>query len=352
MAKLLRIGTLRLFFLTAALVVASALAAGLSSAAPSALPRATEDRPDEVAGEQVHFLYVIPTDAPDEHLDVNGELTTSIARMQAWLARQTRGPKLRLDTYQGQPDITFVRTSLEPIFDEDHTIRQYVERLGFANPSKLYLMYFSTYGDTCGLGNVGLKASVVWLSCTSQFRSGGTFSVLDAAAMHEILHALGAVDEGVPHWFPGGHVADRGDIMDYRALPVDGNGQVAVALDPGRDDYFGHGKSFHTDVADSRYLDSNPISGTPKMRVGSVTRIKAPRGRLTLGARVSNPGPGRVTVRCSAKQGKRHLRVAAARYSSGSALCSFAGVRRGPVGGTITVRSGKLVASRTFRVRG
>ena len=163
-------------------------------------------------------------------------------------------------------------------------------------------MYFSTYGDTCGLGNVGLKASVVWLSCTSQFPSGGTFTVLDAAAMHETLHALGAVDEGVPHWFPGGHVADRGDIMDYRALRVDGNGQAAVALDP---PYHGHGKSVHTDVVDSRYLDSHPISGTPKMRVGSVTRIKAPRGRLNLGARVSNPGSGRVTVRCSAKQRSR-----------------------------------------------
>ena len=108
--------------LTAVLVVACAAVAGLSSAASTALPRATEDRPDEVAGEQVHFLYVIPTDAPDEQLDVNGELNASIARMQAWLAGQTGGPKLRLDTYQGQPDITFVRTSVA--YGPDQGIRR------------------------------------------------------------------------------------------------------------------------------------------------------------------------------------------------------------------------------------
>ncbi len=130
-------GELRLLgVLTAVLVVASVSLVGLSAAAPSGLPRATADRPDEVVGDQVHLMYVIPTDAPDEQLDVNGELTASIARMQAWLAGQTGGPKLRLDTYQGQPDITFVRTSLPPAIDENQTARQYVERLGFTEPEE------------------------------------------------------------------------------------------------------------------------------------------------------------------------------------------------------------------------
>ena len=157
--------------LTAVLVVACASVAGLSSAASTALPRATEDRPDEVAGEQVHLVYAIPTDAPDEQLDVNGELNASIARMQAWLAGQTGGPKLRLDTYQGQPDITFVRTSLEPDLDENLNVRQYVERLGFTNPKKLYLMYFGTYEDAfaCGKGNI--IAAIVFLSARRSSRA-------------------------------------------------------------------------------------------------------------------------------------------------------------------------------------
>jgi predicted short-subunit dehydrogenase-like oxidoreductase (DUF2520 family) len=91
--------------LTAVLVVACAAVVGLSRAAPSALPRATADRPDEVAGEQVHFLYVLPTDAPDEELDVNGLLTASIARMQAWLAQQSGAPSFDSTPSRASPTL-------------------------------------------------------------------------------------------------------------------------------------------------------------------------------------------------------------------------------------------------------
>jgi hypothetical protein len=298
----------------------------------------------------VHFLYVIPTDAPDEQLDVNGELTSSIARMQAWLAGQTGGPKLRLDTFQGQPDITFVRTSLAP--DGRSGPREYLDQLGFTNPKKLYLAYLGAHpAFACGQATLGRRAGVVYLSCTSQFPSGGTFSAIDQTAMHEIFHALGAVPDGAPHWTNDNHVSDRGDLM-YPSFQVDQNGQVTSALDPGRDDYYGHSRATDTDVADSPYLDSNPISGTPKLRLGSVVAMKkVAGGRLSVRARVSNPGTGRVRVQCTAKQGKRRLRVAASRYLDGTAMCTFAGVRRGPVSGKITVRSGSAVASRTFRVR-
>jgi hypothetical protein len=336
------------------LTVAGVSVAGLSTAASTALPRATEDRPDEVAGEQVHFLYVIPTDAPDEQLDVNGLLTSSIARMQAWLAGQTGGPKLRIDTYQGQPDITFVRTSVTPPdpYSEGFVVRGFVEQLGFANPKKVYVAYLGAYGaPTCGLADRGGKAGVLWLTCVLEWPTTAPFSLIDSVAMHETLHALGAVPDGAPNGYPDGHVRDPRDIMDRLPKQPDESGQVTVQLDPGRDDYYGHSMRLETDVADSRYLDSNPISGTPTMRVGSVARVKAPRGRLMVRARLSNVPAGRVTVQCSAKQGKRRLRVVARRYSASAAQCIFAGARRGLVSGKITVRSGQAVASRAFRVR-
>ena len=349
-AKLLRIhGSLRLLIVVSAvLLVVFASVGGLSAAAPSALPRATADRPDEVVGEQVHFLYVIPSDAPDGQLDVNGELTASIARMQAWLAGQTGGPKLRLDTYQGQPDITFLRTSQNP---QGLSVREYVERLGFTDPNKLYLMYVGTYPqEACGRATFGLRAAFVFLWCTSQFPRGSTFGAVEVSAMHEIFHALGAVPEGAPHWDEY-HVTDSSDLM-YPSFTIDLNGEVTAALDPGRDDYYGHNRS-EIDVADSPYLDSNPPSGTqpPKLRVGAVSRSKGPRGRLTVRARVTNAGDGRISVQCSARQGKRRLRVLAARYSAPTALCRFAGARRGLVSGKIVVRSGQMVASRSFRLR-
>jgi hypothetical protein len=338
--------------LTVVLVVACSIVVGLSRAAPFALPRATEDRSDEIAGEQVHLLYVIPTDAPDEQLDVNGALTSSIARTQAWFSGQTGGPKLRLDTYQGQPDITFVRTSLAPAITESFTVREYVEQLGFTNARKLYLVYVGTYPESrCGVSALGLKAAIVYLSCTSQYPQGSTFGVVDSVAMHEVLHALGAVPDEAPHVTYSNHVEDPSDIM-YRTFNVDLNGEVTLALDPGRDDYYGHGKQF-ADVAQSRYLDSNPPPppSAQKLSMGSVRRIKAPRGRLTVSARVKNAGAGGVSVRCSAKQGKRRLRVLAAQYASGSAVCRFKGVRRGVVSGKITASSSAGVASRAFRLR-
>ena len=117
--------------------------------------------------------------------------------------------------------------------------------------------------------------------------------------------------------------------MDYCGHQVDDeSGQVTAALDPGRDDYYGHSRRFDTDVADSHYLDTNPISVAPKLRLGSVVATKkVAGGRLFVRARVSNPGTGRVTVQCSAKQGKRRLRVAFAQYSGGS---RFVRLRRRP----------------------
>ena len=49
---------------------------------------------------------------------------------------------------------------------------------------------------------------------------------------------------------------------------------MTAQLDPGRDDYYGHSRRDDTDVADSHYLDSNPISVAPKMRLGSVVAQK------------------------------------------------------------------------------
>ena len=141
-------------------------------------------------------------------------------------------------------------------------------------------MYFGTYPETaCGIATLELNAALVFLSCTSQYPHGSTFGAVEATAMHEILHALGAVPDGAPHRDHGSHVTDSSDLMG-RFLRVDINGEVTAALDLGRDDYYGHSRS-ETDVADSPFLDSNPPSGTqpPKMRIGSVRRMKAPRGR-------------------------------------------------------------------------
>ena len=73
--------------------------------------RTIVDLPDDVTGYQVHVLYVLPSDGADQQLDINGKLETSVAAFQRWLAGQTGGQRLRLDAFQGKPDITFFRLS-------------------------------------------------------------------------------------------------------------------------------------------------------------------------------------------------------------------------------------------------
>src|SRR5256885_507384 len=73
------------------------------------LPRSTVDRPDEVSGPQVHGFYVVPSDLEDRALDTSGVIAASVSNWEVWLQAQTGGRDLRLDLFQGQPDVTFFR---------------------------------------------------------------------------------------------------------------------------------------------------------------------------------------------------------------------------------------------------
>jgi nucleotide-binding universal stress UspA family protein len=93
----------------AAAAQASGLATSETSAKVVARDRATGDMPDDRSGPQVHFLYVVPADGTDRQLDANGAMEQSINRIERWFEAQTRDQALRIDTYKGAPDITFVR---------------------------------------------------------------------------------------------------------------------------------------------------------------------------------------------------------------------------------------------------
>src|SRR4051812_8943483 len=93
---------------------AVALVAGLvlAAAAPNAgaaLPRSTGDRADDVAGRQIHALYVLPSDGVDRQLDTDGTIDASVANFRAWLTSETAGKELRADTFGTQLDVTFFR---------------------------------------------------------------------------------------------------------------------------------------------------------------------------------------------------------------------------------------------------
>jgi hypothetical protein len=251
------------------------------------LERATVDRPDEVVGHAVHVMYVLPRDGVDESHDSSGAITHSVNAFAQWLCAQTKGSGLKLDTYQGGLDVTFVRLSasdqtlmrgtelpwkVNP--DANPYIRDDIERrikaLGFNDPKKIYAVYYGgTSNTSCGGGPwpptlIGSVAAVYlkggYLSQPNVPRcetnklalKGGAPGYLDFSMAHEIFHTLGLAPRCGKNHTLSGHVSDSvKDIMyqgekswDYANLTIDVN----------NDDYYKAGISGCTDLSRSIFL--------------------------------------------------------------------------------------------------
>ena len=121
--------------------------------------RATEDRPDNATGYQIHAMYVLPSDGDDYELDLRGSIEISIMAFNRWLAQQSGGSRLRLDTYDGRLDVTFLR--LDASNDDMATAGAYLFNVlqhelkthGFDDPHKLYAVYYGGRSEwACGYG--------------------------------------------------------------------------------------------------------------------------------------------------------------------------------------------------------
>src|SRR5689334_7257456 len=120
-----------------------------ASLTPLASARNLTDQPDDHPGlQQVHLLYVLPSDGTDRGLDTDGTLTTSFGIANQWLADQDGGKPFNLDTAGGVPDITFVQIGESDeqmgsygVFIRDHLESQ-LRALGFSDRSKIYLTYY------------------------------------------------------------------------------------------------------------------------------------------------------------------------------------------------------------------
>ena len=234
--------------------------------------RATADQPDDHPGAQVHVMYVVPADGSDERLDLHGTIAGSVASFQAWFAAQSGGRRLRLDTFQGGLDITFVRLreSDARIRSSHQFVRDRIQEelisAGFVDPSKLYAVYYGGSSSfSCGgaawppelVGNV---AAVYLKGEPPGARPCATNRVRRAdeqpgywefSMLHEIVHTLGAAATCAPHHTLAGHVSDDPrDLMYAGPLPW-----LSELLDVGRDDYYGHGRSNCLDVARSAFLE-------------------------------------------------------------------------------------------------
>jgi hypothetical protein len=213
----------------------------------------------------------VPSDGGDEGLDINERIATSVAACQNWFAGQTGERRLRFDSFQGLPDITFFRMSRT-----DAQLRIYGNNLasqidyellaaGFNRADKIYAVYYGGGNDT-GSGSAAWPPIVAGHVAALYLRGASgpvplTSSVSvpgywEFSLAHEILHALGFVPTNSPHFF-GAHVTDDPhDVMYAGPLPWQ-----PATLDAGHDDYFEHGIWGVLDLAQSAFLD--PLTAYP-----------------------------------------------------------------------------------------
>lgn len=302
-----------------------------SSADCLALPRATSDRSDFEGGRQVHVIYLVPSNAPDGQLDIDGTLECSLRAQQQWLAQQSGGLEWRFDTFlmettlDGQaqtvavPDITFVKSPQPAANLEDAgPVRDELAARGFDDPAKRYLTYVvsGSGGGTCGdafypLPHIGERwggqYSQVYLDASpgcgsNQFGVPGKPSHSESVAQQELMHNDGMTPVGAPHsclsGSPGfGHVCtgttpipsldpERFDVM----YPFAGVPLSEKKLDIGHDDYFQHPFPIE-DLASSPFL--RPVSERPPVPppdAGRTVSLDADRDVVEKGAHVRFSG--------------------------------------------------------------
>jgi hypothetical protein len=297
------------------------------------------DRPDIVAGKQVHVIYAFPSDGPDRFPQLAGGISTDLSAVVNWWQHQdyTRAPRFDLASFpcgaMGALDISDVRLA-EPAaaFQIDAQSRYTklatdLSAAGFDNSGKKYLVYYDSpvplSTDICGVGHedptnggaVGYAAVFIAANIESgEFDAGcgdievpsdrGGYSASIAA--HELIHTFGGLDTwdspGPPHACPGttSHACDDPlDIMQPSGTTywIDN-----TFLDAGHDDYYGHSGTWW-DVQDSTWLRhlNEPVLSldvTPGAGIQSVTS-DLPGVSCTAGAACHSTwdtGPGAAIV--------------------------------------------------------
>ncbi len=235
---------------------------------PTAPPsRVNSDQADDTSANQIHVMYVLPSDGEDRSYDTNGQIAASVGGWRNWLSGQTGGRTLRLDTYHGSPDISFFRLTQTDaqIKNSGSYVRDQIESelksAGYNKANKIYAVYYdggSNYACGGGAwpptlpGNVAalyLKGAYNGVNCDSNHFSSG-FGYRESSMIHEILHTLGFVASCAPNFTQSGHVSDDPhDLMYAGSLPW----QPSI-LDTNHDDYYGHNNQGCLDLATSPYL--------------------------------------------------------------------------------------------------
>jgi hypothetical protein len=226
-----------------------------------------------MGGNQIHIVYAVASDAPDQFGTFVNGIVTDLGVVDAWWRRQdpTRAPRFDLaafagcTTLAGQIDVSFVRlphptSTFLTLGSNLSALAADLASMSLNLRTKRYLVYYdgpTNDGDVCGISfrdptgtGGGEFVAAIWMrACRPDIGAG---DVDAAVAAHELLHSLGVLPRGAPHACRGddGHPCDsRQDLM----YPLLSDHFANLQLDVGRDDYYGHSGNWF-DAQDSRWL--------------------------------------------------------------------------------------------------
>ena len=222
----------------------------------------TDRAPNVVAGNPIHWVYVIPSDGPDNLGGLAAVMQSDAEQIDSWWRGQdpSRTPRNDVASFPcgSQLDVTTVRTGrssaeLAALQGRFSAIVDALDQAGLDSSFTKYVVYYdgpTADDNVCGQGgsdSSGFGAAVVYYrSCTGVSTA--------AVAAHEVLHTLGAVSRSAPHDCDNessGHTCDNEADLMFPAIGAEP--LTSKLLDPGRDDYYGHAGGW-TDTQDSAWL--------------------------------------------------------------------------------------------------
>jgi hypothetical protein len=250
------------------------------------------DLPDVDDGYNIHVMYVLPKDGVDKGYDLDSKISMLMYQIDKWFNSKTKdrlftdGQNLKFDRKDDNKiDITFLRLDINDDEISKHGIQAVnvlqpaISRFGFNDPKKVYfIIYGGSNRDVCASSQLPSYATESVTANTAALyypgkRSGSCiennggfkpeFNETAKAALHEILHVLGAVpqcaedhlvfkDEGTINDGIGGHLSIPGDIM--YSVQSNKTYDKAKHLDFKSSNYYNHNNENCLDIAKSRYV--------------------------------------------------------------------------------------------------
>ncbi len=234
---------------------------------PRMMERSLVDRKDDVSGPQIHAVYAVASDDEDRELDRHGRVGWSLMATVDWLYDKL-GRRLRVDTYEGVVDVTFLRLRETAAQMEDRNVRALrdaVRAKAWYSDEKTYAVYY--LGPTGNAGGVKIGNFATVFSDSRGLdrphyvvaRQPDFLGALENTMAHELFHTMGVVHEQCatnPAANGSSHVGDYDhDLMAVRRR----RGRMLTEIDVGNDDYYDHDIPNCRDAADSPlWMDPPP----------------------------------------------------------------------------------------------